>query len=229
MKRKIAGIILLSVCATAANLALTGVARLFETVLFLDTIFTISATFSGGLAAGVLTAVLSTAAYFPGYDFWGYGLFGLCSVATALLAWFFVKTAPADYARLRILDRPEDTPPGNTPIFPSFFDSLIMLFLLSLGLCVLISVMGGLIAVAIETVLQFPMEDPRLEIFFKLGLLRGGTNLAVAEILSRLPVNLVDRPISVFVAYGASLLLSVGLDRKRRRRQASSPRPPTPR
>jgi hypothetical protein len=95
-------------------------------------------------------------------------------------------------------------------------------------LCVVISIMGGFISVFIETVLRLPMGTPRVEIFFKLGLLRGGINLAGAEILSRIPINIVDRPVSVFGAYGTSLLLSVGLGRKRRRRKVSLPHPPTP-
>ncbi|MDR1420741.1 MAG: hypothetical protein LBI86_10235, partial [Treponema sp.] len=45
------------------------------------------------------------------------------------------------------------------------------------------------------------------ELYFKLGLLRNGLPLLASEILARIPVNIVDRPVSVFGAYGIAFLL----------------------
>ncbi|GHV93986.1 hypothetical protein AGMMS50293_03060 [Spirochaetia bacterium] len=186
----ITGTILLCLAGTAANYGLMRFSAIIGTGLFLDTAFTIAVTFAGGLTAGIITAVLSTAISGIGwYSFWGFYLFGLCSIATAVLTYIFIR---------RFSKEPD----------PGLLDRIIMLVLLSLGLCALMSVLGGIIAVFIQRVLLNPIDDPNPETYFKLGLLKNGLGLAAAEILARIPVNIVDRFVSVFTGYGAAWLLA---------------------
>jgi hypothetical protein len=70
--------------------------------------------------------------------------------------------------------------------------------------CIMISVLGGIFDVVI-TALSAPRAfNP--EDTFKLGLLRSNMPFLPAAILSRIPINIVDRFIAVFGGYGLSLL-----------------------
>jgi hypothetical protein len=82
-----------------------------------------------------------------------------------------------------------------------------MLSLLSLSLWIVISVMGALIALFNYQVLHAVSDEIAAENTFKLGLLQRGFGLAVSEFLTRIPINIIDRPVSVFIGYGTSLLL----------------------
>jgi hypothetical protein len=69
------------------------------------------------------------------------------------------------------------------------------------------SILGGLISVFIQLVLLTPLDKAPPETIFKLGFLRQGFSLAAAEILARVPINVLDRIIAIFGGYGAALLL----------------------
>jgi hypothetical protein len=211
MKRTISGRVIiitaiLCLAGTAGNYGLWRFADFLGQGLYLDTVLTISVTFSGGLAAGLLTAVLSQAVYGIGfYPFWGYYLFGICGAAAALLTAFFMRRFPRECNGLRLFpDAPEESPQTAGA---SFLSVAIMLSMLSLFMCILMSVLGGLIAVFIDQALQSPISDAHPETYFQVGLLRQGLSLPAMEILARLPVNIVDRFVSVFGAYGISALL----------------------
>jgi hypothetical protein len=71
--------------------------------------------------------------------------------------------------------------------------------------CIIESVLGGVIDYVLftmlgETKFQYSPEDR-----FKLGLLRSNMPLLWASILSRLPINIVDRFIVIFGGYSLSL------------------------
>jgi hypothetical protein len=201
-------VVFLSLAGAAANYAaskIVGFSGFFDSGLYLDTIFTIAATFSGGLAAGILTALLFTA--LCDYAFWGIYLFGICSVAAAALTHVFIRAFPAECRNLRLIGRPRDGKPGESEVPPTPLSVITMLILLSLAMCVLISVLGGIIAWFVQEVLRVLLYDSPPEMYFKLGLLKRNINLIAAEILARFPVNILDRVISVFTAYGAAWLL----------------------
>jgi hypothetical protein len=201
--------VLLSVAAAAANYAVSniaGVSGFLNSGLYLDTIFTIAATFSGGLPAGILTALVFTASC--DYTFWGFYLFGICSVAAAALTCVFIRAFPAECRKLRLIGRLPDGNFRESEIPPTPLSILTMLTLLSLTMCALISVLGGLIAWFVQAVLRVLLYDSPPETYFKLGLLKQNMNLLVTEILARFPVNILDRIISVFIAYGAARLLA---------------------
>jgi hypothetical protein len=207
MKRTILGVVaataILCLAGTAGNYGLWRFADFLGQGLYLDTVLTISVTFSGGLAAGLLTAALSQAAYGIGfYPFWGYYLFAICGAASALVTAFFIRRFPRECGGLRLFPGTPAQAAGA-----SFLSVVIMLSMLSLFMCFLMSVLGGLIAVFIDQALQSPISDAHPETYFKVGLLRQGLSLPAMEILARLPVNIVDRFVSVFGAYGISALL----------------------
>jgi hypothetical protein len=206
MPKKIIQILLLSIIATALNYAFAYLAVRLERPLYLDTVFTVAAVFSGGLIAGLVTAAFSTAIFGIGYAYKIYCLFGLCSAAVAVLTWLFVRTFPW-VRQLRI------TGPAVKRQKHHILDQMIMLIFFSLVMCALMSVMGGLISVFIQLVMDTPISGIHVETYLKLGLLRQGIKLLPAEILARIPINIIDRIISVFLAYGAALLVRKAVDR----------------
>jgi hypothetical protein len=87
------------------------------------------------------------------------------------------------------------------------FHLVSILLMLSLYMCILISVTGGLIAWFINVCWPLTNQDIPPESYFKLGMLLNHYPAPLAEIISRLPVNIPDRLLSVFGAYGFALLL----------------------
>jgi hypothetical protein len=212
--RRFLGILLLSAAASLANKSLAILANKAGAGLWLDTAFVITAVFSGGLEAGMWTSLFTTALsgvfhrLFLGLDYyWGSYIYGLCFAATALVAWVFSRSFPEVCAPLRIVRRRKDAPTFSGPQSASPLDRIIMLSLLSLSLWIVISVMGALIALFNYQVLRAVSDEIAAENIFKLGLLQRGFSLALSELLTRIPINIIDRPVSVFIGYGTSLLL----------------------
>jgi hypothetical protein len=208
------GILLLSVAASFGNKFLAILANKVHTGLWLDTAFVITAVFSGGLEAGMLTSLFTTALsgvfhrLFLGLDYyWGSYFYGLCFAATALVTRLFSRSFPEECESLRIIGRRQESPPFPGPQSASPLDRIIMLSLLSLSLWIVISVMGALIALFNYQVLHAVSDEIAAENTFKLGLLQRGFGLAVSEFLTRIPINIIDRPVSALIGYGTSLLL----------------------
>jgi hypothetical protein len=188
-------------CLAGAMLNI-GISRFNGSVLhlplFIDTIFTIALTFSRGLFWGVLTGVLTHLAsniLFPAG--WPMYLYTFCSIVSALITALFIRHFPDALGFHR------------RSTLRTVIDRLIMLMVLSFALCFAMSVQGGLTAALIEflgTSGSSGTEGP--ELLFKLTLLRRNLPLVGVEILSRIPLNVIDRLISVFGAYGAAMLVN---------------------
>jgi hypothetical protein len=82
---------------------------------------------------------------------------------------------------------------------------MIVLVLLSFCLCLVISVLGGLIAAFIQAINASLAGKQGLS--GDLSATMFGTNLPVVltEIVSRIPVNIIDRLITVFAGYGIAV------------------------
>jgi hypothetical protein len=170
--------------------------------LFMDTLFTVAATFWGGLPCGLATAVLThlvtnplVATPLPGY------LYTLCNIAAALLAALFMRRFPAECAV---------KPAAGNSEKPGLSERITVLFLLSLALCFLLSLLGGVIATVIE-VFFIPWNENSAEMFIfrrmlvrKMGGSQSGLSLLPVEILCRVPVNIMDRLLSVYGGYGVA-------------------------
>jgi hypothetical protein len=191
----------LSVFGNAVLGALTS--GVFKLSLYMDTVFTVAVTFSFGVFPGIATGVI----LFPLYGisrpillqtgadiFWPGNFFILCSLSEILLVAVF-----------RVKIRPQEALFFEEPSPASFTGIAVRLMALMALDCIFISFTGGVIDVMLSTF--FPaLKTLNPEDIFKLGLLRSNVPLLPAAILSRIPINIVDRFIAVFGGYSISLL-----------------------
>jgi hypothetical protein len=169
--------------------------------LYLNTVFNAAICFSAGLAAGVITGAL----LFPVMEFclniflrWpSLGFFGnvwvICIVAEVFLVWFFYRKMKKREAVFL-----------ENPCLHTFIGVGAQLLVLVVIDCIVISVTGGIIDYVLSSFSMprtFSPEDN-----FKLGLLRNNMPLLATAVLSRIPINIVDRFIVIFGGYGISLL-----------------------
>jgi hypothetical protein len=228
--KKIAGLVVWALTGALLNL---GTMLLFQDALrlplFMDTMFTAAFTFYGGLPGGISTAVISHLVMNPllATDLPNY-LYTLCSIAVALMTVLFMRLFPAECsvalggrsgaepAGLARFRRRSGPPRRGGEIF----DRIAILFVLSLAMCVGISLLGGLISTVIETFFT-PRNTYDADVFiFRRMLARKGLPLLLVEVLCRIPVNILDRLISVFGGYGFALALTAlttGIGRKKKR------------
>jgi hypothetical protein len=162
--------------------------------MFMDTLFTLGVAFFAGPFWGCITAILTPLRSILAYDIQR-GLYVLCSISGVFLICFFRR-------RYHLLENNVDDGEDY-----GTFHLVSILLMLSLYMCILMSVSGGLIAWIISVF--WPVSDQAVspESYFKLGMLLNHYPAPLAEIVSRLPVNIPDRLLSVFGAYGFALLL----------------------
>jgi len=197
-------IILCAVCAFC-NAALSYLLNtVLKVPLYADTIFTVAMCFTAGLLSGILTgAALSPLAFFVvckyllGLPFeisWVRNIFTICVLAEIALVCFF---------HAKIKDREEIF--VQKPSLNSFTGVATHLMVLVALDCIVVSVCGGTIDFILNKLsapLTYSPEDT-----FELGLLRNNVPVLATAILSRIPINIVDRFIAVFGGYGISLAL----------------------
>jgi len=176
--------------------------------LYLDTILTITATFLGGLFWGILTGVLTNVIGHT-INFWGWEgyLFTLCSITTALITWGFIRIFPQEIKITKNDNTPAAAPQNSQTLF-RVINKIVVLILLSFALCLAMSILGGLISALIQIFGSSPADELRL------SALLGSTmfpqmNVILTEILSRIPINIIDRLISVFAGFGVAIALSI--------------------
>jgi len=171
--------------------------------LYLDTILNAAMCFCAGLLPGLVTGVvLSPIMYFLVCRYLlglsvELGLFRniwvICIAVEILLIWFF---------HFRMKKR--ETVFLEKPSLQSFIGVAALLLVLAVLDCLVVSVTGGIIDFVLIS-----LKAPRTlspEDSFKLGLLRNNVPLLPTAILSRIPINIVDRFIVIFGGYGISLL-----------------------
>jgi hypothetical protein len=176
--------------------------------LFMDTIFTVAMTLYGGLVCGVFTGLLTNLiGNMLNFSGWVDILYALCNVAVALVTFFFIRLFPAELrfgAGQTIKTGAFETAKYHSRLM-RLMNTLVVLLLLSFVMCIVISILGGLIAVFIKFV--WGTSKPGPEFFFKLALLRKTLPPAIVEILARIPLNIIDRLLSVLGGYGVAALL----------------------
>ncbi len=175
--------------------------------MYLNTVFNAAICFCAGLAAGIVTGAL----LFPVMEFWmnvllggpSFGLSGnvwvICIVVEILLVWFFHKKMKKREAVFL-----ED------PCLHTFIGVAVQLLVLAVLDCIVISITGGIIDYVISSLSIMRTFSP--EDYFKLGLLRNNVPLLATAVLSRIPINIVDRFIVIFGGYGISLLYRKWID-----------------
>jgi hypothetical protein len=195
-------LLLLCLLAMTANTALSQLVQSkLHLPLFLDTLFNAAITFSAGLLPGIFTAIFPFVIFALRQQPPEINFFVLCSIAEVFLIWIF-------HRRLKKAWAPSGGPSAALgPVSYSFIAAASSLLILALIDCAMISILGG----AIDTTIFMLFSQPKIQFSpegtFRLGLLRNGVPLLWANILSRFPINLVDRFIVVFGGYGVSLLI----------------------
>ena len=177
--------------------------------LYLDTVFTAAVCFSLGLIPGLLTGpVLGLITTLIRYHFvlgqielaGASALFTLCIAAEVVLICLFYK---------KFLVK-EEAPFLAKPSLQTFIAMTPLLLSLVALACIVVSVTGGIIDF---TLTQYSTPRPIFpEDTFKLGLLRNNVPVLASAILSRFPINIVDRFFVIFGGYGISLLYRKWLD-----------------
>jgi len=173
--------------------------------LYLDTIFTVTVTLLGGIFWGALTGAL-TNIIGHSINFWGWEgyLFAICNITTAFITWGFIKIFPQELNLIR-----ENSENQKSLILYGRISKIITLTLLSFTLCLAMSLLGGLISTFIQIISSPPADELQLKA------LLGSTmfpqmHIVFIEILSRIPVNIIDRLIAAFggyyIAHAISLL-----------------------
>jgi hypothetical protein len=183
--------LILCSAAVAANFLLHFAFQFLGIPLFMDTLFTIALSFLAGPLYGCLTALLTTLSLQAVYNTTPDILYFLCSASGVFLACFFRR-------RYHLLE--------NNAGY-SAFNIVSVLLTLSLYMCILMSVTGGISAWRIPILWPDGALYKTPVSFYKLGMFLNKYPVLPAEIISRFPVNIPDRLLSVYGAYGAALLL----------------------
>ena len=186
--------------------------------LFMDTVFTVAITFIGGPFWGALCGALSTiVGKTIWFSDWISYLFFLCNIATALVTWLFIRFFPmelnlsseqAKYEKMiataGIGGRSGFASPTKLAVS---MNRVIVLLLLSFALCLVVSVLGGLISGLILLINPSQIGERVLAGLLNDTMSGGAVPVFLAEILSRIPVNIIDRLIAAFGGYGVAVVL----------------------
>jgi hypothetical protein len=177
--------------------------------LYMDTPFTVALTLYGGLPCGLITGALTNLIkHSLVFYSWADYLFTLCNMATALVTALFMRLFPVELSLAPGARRSFGLFPKAGERFKTTMDTILVLSMFSFALCLVLSVSGGLIAAFIRIV--FPQAEFGVspELLFKAGLLRKHFSLVAIEIVSRIPVNIIDRIIAAFGGYGVAWVLA---------------------
>ena len=188
-RRKIIKLAVFCVLATFMNLLLSAfVMNFLRFPLFLDTVFTAAIAFSAGLVPGIFVAVLTW--LIPCVFHKSITFFVICSIAEVLLICALKPPAP---------DIPDFA--SKEKIMSSYTSLASKLFLLYILCVITISVLGG----AVNYIMQLYIEEHSryfsVDDTFKPGLIIYNLPALAINILSRIPVNIVDRFIVIFGGY----------------------------
>jgi len=199
--RKIIGSIIFCIAGALLNMI---VYRIFITImglpLYLDTIFTISVTLVCGPLWGVLTGALTNVHSFTVYG-WEYYLFALCNVAAAIVTWLFMRLFTRELdLRMNVVFAELPLYQTGSRRLSAVMDRVIVLTLLAFALCIVMSILGGCISVFIGFFRVTAVNPAAVQTMFHRNI-----PMLLNEILSRVPINIIDRLISSFAAFGVAL------------------------
>ena len=195
----------ISLSGAILNLYINQLSIYSGTPLYVDTILTISITLVCGLfwgsLCGALTNAISNTIWFWGWE--GY-LFSICNIATAVTTWFFMHLFPRELEMNNAKQKisPVIYKSGKLSII---IDRMITLILLAFALCLVMSIFGGLIAAFILSYSKGRFEETNISAILAATMFGQNFPVVLTEIFSRIPVNIIDRLISVFAGYGIAL------------------------
>ena len=201
---------IITLCLVSAMLNQVPVYTLTGIPLYLDTVFTIAVFFSLGLIPAIITGIFLHLLFvqlllIPAVHMFVYGtdpaqmhitwhLFVLCIIVEILLVHYFHK---------RWLKGQEAVFLAK-PTLNSFIGMVPLLLMLTALVCIAVSITGGIIGFFLTQYNATRLYAP--EYIFIVGLLRNNISILASAILSRIPINTVDRFFVIFGGYGISLL-----------------------
>jgi len=192
--RMVLKIAVLCVLATFMNIIVSSFfINILGIPLFIDTVFTAAITFAFGLIPGIIVAVLSW--FIPVIYNMNIHFFVLCSIAEVLLICALKPRAP---------DIGVENPPvfaSKEKIMTSYTVIAAKLMILYITCAVTISTLGGLINFLPQFFLRTQENYFSIEDTFKPALIMNNFPTLAVNILSRIPINLVDRFIVIFGGY----------------------------
>ena len=178
--------------------------------LYLDTVFTITVTLSCGLVWGMICGALTNILCHTIFG-WGWEpyLFTICNIATAFITWLFYRKfntellLNSDNFSVFTLNLPEQ----KSIQLKKTINLIIILIFLSFTLCIAMSILGGLIATIILSINSTYTEGDGISSILSSTMFSQNVSVLPREILSRIPINIIDRLISVFAGYAAAYFL----------------------
>jgi hypothetical protein len=195
------------VCIAGAllNIALHKFCTYSGIQLYLDTVFTVAVTLTGGLFCGAVCGALTNLIAYSVW-FWGWEayLFALCNIATAVITWLFMRLFPRELGFIR---KTPETALFKSTLLSRAMDTVIALTFLAFALCIVMSVMGGVISAAIWGASPSYPYGGSLLIGIGKTMFTENVPTVVREILARIPVNMIDRIITAFAGFGIAVLL----------------------
>jgi hypothetical protein len=136
----------------------------------------------------------------------------ICIVVEAVLVClFYSKMKTREVVFFEKISRGNPTSKGSPPSLNSFIGVGTELLVLVALDCIAVSITGGIIDFVLtlnSAPRTFSPEDT-----LKMGLLRNNVPVLATAILSRIPINIIDRFIAVFGGYGISILFRKWLAR----------------
>lgn len=158
--------------------------------LFLDTVGTVTLTFFCGWIPGLVCAFATTLldSIIGGYFLQLPTLYVICSFFAVFISYKFKRNI------------------FNTNMI---IVRICYLFILAMIMCVVISILGGIIDSICITYSNYKSTYPIASDFFKPNFIKLGLSQLGTNIVSRFPINIVDRLFTCFISYGLSLLFSL--------------------
>jgi len=183
--------------------------------LYNDTVFTITVTLLGGPVWGSVTGALSNIIGHTN-NFWGWEgyLFALCNIAVAIITWLFMRLFPKEL-NLTLSgtgrggqEAVKFLTPAKSRQLDRIMNCIFVLTFLSFALCFAISILGGTISFFIGLIRTFSeagLSDNPASIPI---MVHHNFPLLFKEILSRIPINIIDRIIAAFGGYGIAFVIA---------------------
>ena len=197
---RILSVALLCAAAAGANYLVNNICVYYLKIpLYLDTIFNAAVCFSAGLVPGLITAGLSYTALALRDS--GFHPFVLCGVAEVLLVWR-LKPSPSELSLINTANITATETKRDTLV-----SILARLMLLYIAASLAVSVLGGIIDFITYNLLSNSKTFFSAEDTFKIAFLKSNIHPLAVNIMSRIPVNMVDRFIVIFGGYGVAVVI----------------------
>jgi hypothetical protein len=147
--------------------------------------------------------------------FWGWEayLFALCNIGTAIITWLFMQLFPMELGS--VFKTPETLSFKSTRL-SRVMDKVIALTFLAFALCLVMSIMGGIISAAIWGASSTYPYESSLLVWLGKTMFTENIPTRIKEIVARIPINMIDRIITAFAGFGIAIIFERIINREQR-------------